>query len=242
MGLAIDIGIGVVVLVAAVIGLIKGFHNQFTKGLCSFLALCIAIALTVLIAPLVRPLGFYVGWQNSAAGWFSAEYFSAEVHSTEELTAVLEGTPLGILKNMSEQLYSDMQSMQLTTLGQFFGAAIINIIAAFVIWLILYLIIKFALYGVKRLLNKASEVPVLKTIDKIFGFIWAEAMTYLVVVVLILTIGEIVVIKFLPSNIETVRGVIESSHVLSFLHNFNLGSVFAKLMGVDLSVLTPIVA
>lgn len=240
MGLGIDIGIGVIILIAAIVGLIKGFHNQFTKGFCSFVALCAAIALAAIIAPLIRPFGFYTNLQNTATGWFTAEYLSVEVHSAEELSSVLEGTTLAILAGASDQIFGKMQESQIATLGKFFGSVIINVIAAFIIWLILYLILKFALYGVRVLLKKASEMPVLKSIDKIFGFIWAEVITYLIVIVFILTAAEIVIIQFIPSAIEPVRNIIGSSHILSFLHNFNLGSVLARFLGLDLTALTPV--
>lgn len=38
MALYVDIGIGIITLIALIVGIIKGFSKQFTKGLCGFIA------------------------------------------------------------------------------------------------------------------------------------------------------------------------------------------------------------
>lgn len=240
MGIAIDIGIGVIILIAAIIGIVKGFHKQFTKGFCNFVAFCAAIALTSLVTPLLRNMEFYQNLQGTAAGWFTAEYLSAPIDSVETLRSTLENSSLAILSNASDQIFATMQQTQANTLAQFFGNAIINIAAAFIVWLVIYLVIKFTLFGVRSLMTKAASLPVFKSIDKIFGLICAEILAYLIVVVLALTIVEIITCSLVPNWIEPMRNIIASSRLLSVAHNFNLGSILARLIGIDLTVLSPV--
>jgi len=240
MGLAIDIGIGVIILIAAIFGVIRGFHNQFTKGFCNFVALCAAIALTVLVSPIVRNAEFYQGLQLAATGWFNAEYFSIPITSVETLNNTLAETPIKILTGVSNQIFAAMQQSQADTLGRFFGNAVVNVIFAFIIWLAFYLAIKFILFGFRALMTKTATLPVLKSIDKIFGVIWAELLTYLIVVVFALTSFEIIVCSFVQGWIEPVKGFISSSKLLSLAHNLNLGSILARFIGIDLTVLSPV--
>lgn len=239
MYIAIDIGIGVILLIAAIVGIIRGFHKQFTKGVCNFVAFFAAIAITALVLPPIRGLGFYQNFQDSATGWFTADFFTVKVTSAEELRAAIENSAVSILSGISEQLFNSMQIAQVDTLGRFFGNAIVNVIAAFILWLAFYLIVKFALFGLRALMTKAASLPVLKSIDKIFGFVWAEAITYLVVVTFILTLFEIIVVQFIGDFVEPVKNMIANSKLLNVAHNINvIGSAIAKIFGVDLTVLT----
>lgn len=241
MYLAIDIGIGVIILIAAIAGIIRGFHKQFTKGVCSFVAFFAAIAVTALLLPVLRGLDFYSGLQGTATGWFTANFFTTQVNSADELRATLEGSALSILSGISDQVFESMQIAQVDTLGRFFGNAIVNVVAAFILWLAFYLIIKFALFGIRALLTKAAALPVLKSIDKIFGFIWSEALTYLFVVSLLLTVVEIVVVQFLGDFVEPLKDVIANSKLLNVAHNINvIGSAIAKVFGIDLTVLSAV--
>lgn len=241
MYLAIDIGIGVILLVSAIVGIIRGFHKQFTKGVCSFVAFFAAIAVTALLLPPIRGLDFYQGFQNTTTGWFSADFFTTRVNSAEELRVTLENSALSILSGIADQTFESMQIAQVDTLGRFFGNAIVNVVAAFIVWLAFYLIIKFALFGLRALLTKAATLPVLKSIDKIFGFIWAEALTYLVVVSLLLTVIEIVVVQFLGDWVDPLKDIVANSKLLNVAHNINvIGSAIAKVFGVDLTALTTV--
>lgn len=241
MYIAIDIGIGIILLIAAIAGIIRGFHKQFTKGVCSFVAFFAAIAVTALLLPQLRVLDFYQGFQNTATSWFSSDLFTTKITSVEDLRAAIENSALSILSGISEQVFDSMQIAQVDTLGRFFGNAIVNVAAAFIVWLAFYLIIKFALFGIRALLTKAATLPVLKSIDKIFGFIWSEALTYLFVVSLLLTVVEIVVVQFLGDFVEPLKDIIANSKLLNVAHNVNvIGSAVAKVFGIDLTVLTTV--
>lgn len=239
MYVAVDIGIGAVILIAAIAGVIRGFHKQFTKGVCSFFAFFAAIAVAALLLPVFRGMNFYLNFQNTATGWFSADFFVTSVTSAEELRVLLENSAISVLSGISEQLFSYMQIAQVDTLGRFFGNAIVNVVSAFVLWLAFYLIIKFALYGLRALITKGATLPVLKTIDKIFGFIWAEALAYLVVVSLLLTVVEIVVLRFANGYIDLLRDMLVNCKLLNVAHNINvIGSAIANALGIDLTILT----
>ncbi|MCM1194325.1 MAG: CvpA family protein [Firmicutes bacterium] len=233
----IDIAIGIIALIAAITGLVKGFTKQFVKGFCSLVSFFGALALAILLTPLIQQTEFFKNFSMTATGWFTADYFSTPVHSIEELNAVLGQSFLKILESVSDRIYTNtMLPGEMTTLGQYFGHVCATLIVGFVIWLLLLLIIKLALFGVQKLLTKLSQLPVLRTLDKIFGLVWSLGVTYLFVVCIGITAVEIVIVKFLPNQIDTfLRPLIENTFVFKVLHETNLvGSYIADLLGIDL--------
>ena len=103
------------------------------------------------------------------------------------------------------------------------------------------LIIKLIFFGIGKLLQKLSKLPVLHTLDKIFGGLWSVGITYLIVVSLLLTAIEAVILKWIPNFQETLAAILQDSYVFKFLHNTNvIGSYIAQLLGVDLLIIAPI--
>lgn len=242
----VDIGIGVILAIAFIVGLIKGFAKQFTKGLCGFIGFIGAVGLTLIIMPALISAGTLNGFANSAAGWFTGEEFIAPIASQDDLIATLSTSGfLSILttENISGRIWATMSASDMTTLGQYFGAICARLITGAVIWLVLLLVIKFIFIGIKTGFEKLAELPVLHTLDKIFGVVWSLLNTYVILVVFVITAVEVVTVKFLPADIQdALRNIVENSMLFQVLHDTNvIGAYIARLLNVDLATLAPII-
>ena len=90
--------------------------------------------------------------------------------------------------------------------------------------------------------GKLAKLPVLHTLDKIFGGLWSVGITYLIAVCLLLTVIEIVILKWIPDFQPTLAQLAQDSHIFKLLHNTNvIGSYLADLFGVDLAMTVPAV-
>ena len=241
LGTFIDIGLVAIVFIAFVVGIAKGFVKQLTGLLSGLVALAGSIALTALIIRSLQGTEFFLSFAATASGWFTQECFTTPVVAAEELSALLDGAgALRILSFMSQSLFEDMQALGCSTLGEVLGFHVASLIADFVIWLVLYLALKFIFKGIKALLMKIVHLPVIKTLDKIFGSIWSVAITYVIVIGLVLTAVEIVMLKFLPDAEiwTTIQDCICQSKLLTLAHNTNIiGSVIAETFQVQLPTL-----
>ncbi len=135
-----------------------------------------------------------------------------------------------------------MQANEMTTLGMYFGDLVARLIVGFILWIILLLLIKLIFLGIRKLLGKLAKLPVLHTLDKIFGGLWSVGITYLIAVCLLLTVIEIAILKLLPDFQPTLAQLAQDSHIFKFLHNTNvIGAYLADLFGVDLVMTAPAV-
>lgn len=242
----VDIGISAILLLAIIIGVIKGFAKQFTGGFCGLVGLIGSIGLTLIIMPALINAGALNGLSDSAAGWFTGAEFTAPISSQDELIATLSSSGfLRILtaESISGRIWATMSQSQMSTLGAYFGSICIKLIVGFVLWIILLLIIKLIFFGIKKALIKLSTLPVLHTLDRIFGAIWSLLIAYAIIVVFIMTAVEIVAIKWLPTEIqESLKTIVNNSAVYQVLHDTNvIGAYIAQLFNVDLAAMSPII-
>ena len=232
IGTFIDIGFAVIILIAVFVGLAEGFSRQFSRPLCGLIAIFGAIGLTAFLYTLISPLGFYTGLEEKGIALFKADFYSQQASDADSLAVILSGGYLRILTSSSEMIWGNMQAMGVTTLGEYFGKLLIKVAAQFLMWVVLYLAIKYLLFGIKYLMTKIARVVVFKSIDKIFGLVWSLAITYIIVISLILTAGELVLGKFLPDIGNTVAEYIAQTSVVKFLHNTNMfGSFLSDILG-----------
>src|SRR5699024_5986723 len=96
----------------------------------------------------------------------------------------------------------------------------------------------YVLRGFRALIRKIAEVPFFRVLDRLFGIIWSVAMTYLVIVVLLLTGTEIVIAKWFADFQPTFYQYVEQSVLLSNAHSTNvLGAMIAQFFDVVLPTL-----
>lgn len=238
IGTFIDLGFGAIILIAFFVGLGEGFSRQFSRPMCGLIAIFGAIALTSVLYTFVSPLSFYTGLEGKATALFGADFYTQEASDAESLAAILSGGYLRILASSAEMIWAKMAAAEVTTLGTFFGKLLIKIAAQFIMWLVLYLAIKYLLFGIKYLMTKIARVVVFKSIDKIFGMVWSLLITYIVVVGIILTAGELVTNQFFPSIAQMASDYIAQTSVVKFMHSTNVvGSFIADLLGWSLYTL-----
>ena len=242
MATYVDIGISIILLLAILIGAIRGFARQFTTGFCGIIGLIGSIGLTILILPAFHRAGLLKSFAATATGWFKGETFLVEISSAEQLNDTLSSGFLRILSKLSPRIWSTMESSGMNTLGAYFGDLSARFIVGAIIWIVLILIFKLIFWGIRRLLRKLASLPVLSTLDKILGALWSFAFTYIIFVCIILTVAEVVIVKWLPNARDTLWGIVNQTKVFQFIHETNIiGSYAAQLLNVDLSTLTPIV-
>lgn len=240
VGIIINIVFGLVIAIAFIVGLSVGFCKQFSKPLVGILSILGAIILVAIIYPLIFSTGIFDGFVSKATGWFSAEFYTRPVTDIDSFNAAISDNYLRILSGSDEWVFTRMTTVLEgsgleMTIGNFFGRAIVNVIIEFAMWIIFYLIIKYFLYGVKYLLGKITQVIVFKSIDRILGIAWSLVWTYLIVVGVILTAGEIVIAQFFPGIEERVASWISDASLLRFAHDTNvLGSFIANILGMRL--------
>lgn len=240
LGVILNIGVGVLIAIAAIVGLAVGFCRQFSKPLVGIVSILGAMLLVAIIYPLIINTGILDGFIAKASGWFTAEFYTCPVTDIDSFRTAISDNYLRILSGSDEWVFARMTSVlegsgMEMTIGNFFGRAIVNIIIEFAMWIVFYLIIKYFLYGVKYLLGKITQVIVFKSIDRILGIAWSLLMTYLIVVGIILTAGEIVIVQFFPGLEDTVAGWIRDASLLKLAHDTNvLGSFISNIMGMSL--------
>ena len=232
LGTFVDLGFGVILLIAVIVGLAAGFSRQFSRPLCGLIAIFGALGLTAVLYTIISRLGFYASLEAKATGLFSAGFYSEEASDAESLAAILSGSYLRILTSSAELIWGKMLAAEVTTLGAYFGQLLVRVAAQFLIWLVLYLAIKYLLFGIKYLMTKISRVVVFKSIDKIFGLVWSLTLTYIVVVSVILTTGELVLGKFFADIANTASDIVAQTSLAKFFHNTNvIGSFISTLLG-----------
>lgn len=246
MHLYVDIGIAAILVIALIVGIIKGFTKQFVGGFCWLIGIIGSIGLTLFIVPALVNNGILNGFIGTAAGWFTGEEFVAPISSYDELLATLSSSGfLSVLKNenISQRIWATMVQFEMTTLGTYFGSVCVKLIVGLGVWIVLLLIFKLIFWGVKKGLEKLAKLPVLRTLDKIFGAIWSLAIAYVIIVVFISTAVEVVVVKWCPAETqEALRNILSNSVIYQVLHETNvIGAYIARLLNVDLATLAPIV-
>lgn len=246
MHLYVDIGIAAILALAIIIGIIRGFTKQFVGGFCWLIGIVGSIGLALIIVPALSRDGILNGFSAMASGWFNGDEFVAPINSYDDLLTTLSTSGfLGILKNenISQRIWATMSQSQMTTLGMYFGSMCSRIIVGFAVWLILLLIFKLIFWGVKKGLEKLAKLPVLRTLDRIFGAIWALIIAYVIIVVFAITAVEVIVVKWCPDETqELLRNTLSNSAIYQVLHDTNvIGAYLARLFNVDLTSLAPIV-
>lgn len=240
IGVLVNIVIGLIIAVAAIVGLAVGFTRQFSKPLVGILAILGALILTMVLSPILFNTGIFNGFIAKASSWFSAEFYSRPVTDMDSFNEAIKDNYLRILGGSGEWVFAQMTNVLQDsgldwTIGNFLGKAIVQVIIDFTMWLILYLIIKYFLYGVKYLLCKITQVVVFKSIDRILGIAWSLIWTYLIVVSVILTLGELIIVQFAPGFESTIAKVINDSSLLKLAHDTNvLGSFVSSILNMKL--------
>ena len=241
-GLLINIGVGVLIAIAAVIGVVVGFSRQFSKPLVVLVSLVVAIIVVMLCYPLIFNTGILDGFVTKATGWFKKDFYSRPITDLDSLQAAISDNYLRVLSGQGDKLLTRMQSVlhgvDEMTLGAFFGRVIVNVIIEFSMWLVCYLIVKYFLYGVKYLLCRITEVVVFKSIDRILGIVWSLLLTYIIAVGILLTASEIIVVQFFPNAEPSLAQQIEKASIIRLAHDTNvLGSFVANLLNMPLVTL-----
>ena len=231
-------------VVTLIIGLKKGFAKMITNGICIVAALAGSVVATMLLTNLVKGLDLYLNLYGSIASGFSQSFMTAQITSAEQLSQLLASSDAGIfsvLGGLAEQIFAGMQTAGAESLGAYLGGLLATAIVSFVIWLVSYLILKYVLLGVKKLICLLAKVPVIKSIDKIIGAVFSIAFGYIVVFGIVYSAFGIVCARFFPDFGAQVIAMVDSSTLFSYVHHTNfIGKFLCDMLQVDYSTLAPL--
>ncbi len=226
-------------LVTVIIGLKKGFAKMISNLLCILVALAGSVVATIFLVGLAKQLPLFLQLQGVALRWFPQAFMTAQVTSQEHLVTLLSGEDAGIfsvLGGISSQIYAGMQSVGAQSLGSYLGYLIATVIVAFVIWLVCYLILKYILLGIKKLLCLIAKIPVLKSIDKVAGVIFSVLVGYIFVFGVLYSALAVVCARFVPTLGAQVIALVDSSSIFTYVHHTNfIGEMLCSLFKVDYS-------
>lgn len=230
-----------IVLVAVIIGVKKGFAKMISRFLCIVVALGGSIAVTFILLTFVKQLSLFDGFVGVTTGWFSQFFMTTSVSSAEELKTLLSGEGVGffsVLAGLSAKLFDGMSALGVSTLGEYLGRVVATAIFAFVIWLVCYLAIKYVVLGIRKLLRWLAGIPVIRSIDKIFGMIFSVAVWYVVVIGVLYSAFVIICAKFVPSLGSTMLSLVNGSTVFTYVHHTNvIGELLCNLFNVSYSTI-----
>lgn len=232
VGNIFDVSLVALLLIVLIIGLCRGFAKQFGKGFCGFIGIILATATCFVVmmfadgAQAVAPLkDWFDAFEKVTTSWFSGDNgfgsFIANLGSIEGIAKAAE---------------------QFGSVGGLFGNITAHAIIDIVLWIVSYLIFKYLLWGISALLRMLAKVPVFKTIDRIFGGMWAVLITYGVVIVLVYSVLVGICVKHgtdtgvLNDILAVIKRGVNESVVFSAVHNFNIvgAALGQRLFGVDI--------
>ena len=241
-GTIIDLAIVGIFLIAIIVGLVKGFNKLFMGFLSEIGGLVVAGFLCVIVASKLIALPQIAQLSSTFAGWFSKmEIANLEITSLEQLTTLLSAGALSFLSGQAETIWAKMQELSVTTLGGYLGHVLLKIFASVLCFIVILIVVRLVLKGICALFQKLNKHTFFKVFNMIFGAVWAIAVTYLVVVGILLTGAELVVAKFFESNIPAIQAIVADSAVLKLLHDTNvLGSLISQLLSIPLPDLFPV--
>lgn len=238
----LDYGLLAFLVVTLAIGLKNGFAKMISTTVCVIVALAASVVVTIELLRLINDTEIFGGLQGLATSWFKKPIMTTEVASQEQLVDVLATSGvLSVLKGLAGPIFKVMTRFGLDTLGEFFGFGIALVVVAFVLWLAIYLIFKYILLAIKKLLTKVAKVPVLKSIDKIAGAILSVGLGYIIVFGVLYSASAVICAKFIPELGTKVVSMANRSLFFSYVHHTNiLGQAICQFFNVNYALFAPI--
>lgn len=232
VGNIFDCSLIALAVIVLIIGLCRGFAKQFGKGFCGFVGMILATITCFIVmmyadgTKAVEPLSkWFDSFEKITASWFSGNNgfgnFIAGLSSIEGIAKAAE---------------------KFGSVGALFGNITAHVIIDIALWIVAYLVFKYLLWGISALLRLLAKVPVFKTIDRIFGGMWAVAITYAVVIVVLYSVVVAVCVKhstdggFLANMLKVIKDGVEHSTVFKAVHDYNFAglALSQKIFGVDI--------
>ena len=223
-----------VLAIAFIIGLVAGFAKQTGKVICTIVGIVGGVVGCFVVMNFVLKtstgyIGFYSDMMDSVSGWFKGKSFTESVAGLEVIS-----------KAAQNSVYAQ------NDVAKLLGEWALNGIAYVLMWIVAYLVVKYVLRGINLLLRKLAKVPVFKSIDRIFGGLWAIVLAYLLVFGVAYTAFVVICVNVGGENIENMlkfvrEEAIGKSTVFKFLCDYNfIGIWWAKFANVDLVKLAKI--
>lgn len=233
------------VLIVLIIGLKKGFAKMITKSLCVVIAFLGAIALSAVLTNLLKTTPLFTNLRGTAAGWFTQPFMSLQISSKEQLVELLSSEEAGVfavLSGIAGPIFNGIEAAGVESLGGYLGDLIANAIIGFVSWLVCYMVLKYLLIGINKLLKLLAKLPIIKSLDKIVGAIVSVVLGYLLVIGVLYPVFGSICANFFPNLASEVIFLADNSTLFCYVHHSNLlGQLICDLFQVNYSTFQPIV-
>lgn len=223
----IDLAVIGVILIAALVGLSKGF----LKTILSFASIFVALIISFfLVKPVVAALNgssvynfFYEKCLTTLSNFGSL--MTTEIPSYESLVATLSTKlPKVIAESLASSIASLIGTSADQTVAQLLTPGLTNIIMNIVVFIGLFVIINIFLLIVKAFVKALTSLPVIKQVDKILGFILGAIIGVLLVYLILL------ILSLFASNPSLTKffALLESSKIALPMYNNNLLLLLSK--------------
>lgn len=231
MGILLDIGFAIIILLCVVFGYKKGFFKSITGLIGAIIAMFLAWILSGLIAQAMYHGVFRGMLIDKISGVLSQD----AIASIPEKTAHIVQTLPGFLSNTltSKGITSGQIEHSLATAGNNAAASTADLISPAIIWLlqlllaaILFFILLVFVRLIVKLLGNVFRLPVLRQIDGLLGGIFGifKGVVYIFLACVLLQL----LMPLTGSSAESMRHVLDNSFVYQFIfYNNPITSWFA---------------
>ncbi|MGN1235320.1 MAG: hypothetical protein ACI4U2_05025 [Christensenellaceae bacterium] len=218
----IDAVLVVILLIAAIVGLVRGATAILLKFLVGLGCLIGAYFLSrwlIGMEFLAKPL-------KDLSAWMEGKFFAQDVYRIdlsapiEEITAALESINLpGFLAKGLMGMLSSMETIpEGMTLGFFFASSIASLLAHVIAFIVLFVLLRVVGIFVVKFCKKAvSLIPIINVLDRILGLVIVVAET------LFFLYLALVIVSMIPAATH----LIATTTVTKFFFDYNLlGYIF----------------
>ncbi|MBO4936806.1 MAG: CvpA family protein [Clostridia bacterium] len=232
IGIILEIVVVLVILVAAFIGLKKGFLQSVLSIFTTSIVLVVSVFTAKFGAQLLEKLFGFVSFMGRQMGKVLGSMADGvlgtvfgEGATVAEANAIIEGTDLfgplkTLLKNSVAENSNNLVGNSIANMGgQSLGAIVSMIIAG----IIIFLLLKLILFLLSKLFENLTANKVLGTPDKILGLIFGVAKGALIIFVYA---GVLIVLTLIPTVNNFISPIIqEHTYVTRFIYNATDGLV-----------------
>lgn len=218
--MAFKIILDVVLLSLVIFIVIRAMVKGFVGSVFKLYKIVAVVLLTVLLGSTIADLcaeWFVSGWFDGTFASKFADFAASEADSVS-FDSLMESLP-AFFRNILPTERLQEQYLAFTggatdtarDLGIAVDNALISIISNIIGYVITFIIAYLLLSLVAWILEKFVELPVLKQVDKVLGFLWGVAYSYLIASIIVCIVGFFVDEAF-----------VNETYVFEFLYNIGL--------------------
>ena len=204
-----NIFIDIILLALALFILVRAVKRGFVGSVFKLSKILVVLLVTVLLGGIVANICSDLFVSSWFEGTISSQFVETAAQSAEKVTSqsLIDSLPVFFRNVISpdtlNQQFADFSggvSELAVSLGEAAESAVIGAVSSVIGYVITFVLALILLSLVGWILEKFVELPVLKQINKILGFVWGIAYAYIFVSVAVCVIGFFVDDSFVAST------------------------------------------